>query len=59
MPLIPYADTESLTGNPREVFATLKNKLNIFAMIANAQTCLAPTRRLHKRAGRRAGSPSV
>jgi alkylhydroperoxidase family enzyme len=46
MPLIPYADTDALTGNPREVFSALKNKLNIFCMMAHAQTCLPPMLRL-------------
>lgn len=42
MPLIPYADTDALTGDASAVFDGLKYKLNIFRMMANAQTCFAP-----------------
>lgn len=42
MPLIPYADTDALTGEARAVFDGLKYKLNIFRMMSNAETCFAP-----------------
>ena len=42
MPLIPYADTEGLSGDARVTFGALRRKLNIFRMMSNAQTCFAP-----------------
>jgi alkylhydroperoxidase family enzyme len=42
MPLIPYADTESLPDDAREAFDGLPRKLNIFRMWANAATCFRP-----------------
>ena len=42
MPLIPYADTDALTGDARSVFDGLKYKLNIFRMMSNAETCFGP-----------------
>ena len=42
MPLIPYADTDALTGDARTVFDGLKYKLNIFRMMSNAETCFGP-----------------
>jgi len=42
MPLIPYADTDALTGDARSVFDELKYKLNIFRMMSNAETCFGP-----------------
>jgi len=42
MPLIPYADPESLTGEARATFDGLKRQLNIFRMMSNAATCFAP-----------------
>jgi 4-carboxymuconolactone decarboxylase len=42
MPLIPYADPESLAGDARATFDGLKRKLNIFRMMSNAKTCFAP-----------------
>jgi alkylhydroperoxidase family enzyme len=42
MPLIPYADTDGLTGDARTVFDGLRRQLNIFRMMANAKTCFAP-----------------
>ncbi len=42
MPLIPYADPESLTGDARATFDGLRRQLNIFRMMSNANTCFAP-----------------
>lgn len=42
MPLIPYADTDALAGDARAVFDGLRFKLNIFRMMANAETCFGP-----------------
>jgi alkylhydroperoxidase family enzyme len=43
MPLIPYADVDALPADARAVFDGLKYKLNIFRMMANAQTNFGPT----------------
>ncbi|HTT99546.1 MAG TPA: carboxymuconolactone decarboxylase family protein [Rhizomicrobium sp.] len=42
MPLIPYADTDALSGDARTLYDSFKYKLNIFRMIANAETNFAP-----------------
>ena len=42
MPLIPYADTDALPADAKAVFDGLRYKLNIFRMMANAQTCFGP-----------------
>jgi AhpD family alkylhydroperoxidase len=42
MPLIPYADPDSLPGDARAVFDGLRYKLNIFRMMSNAKTSFAP-----------------
>jgi AhpD family alkylhydroperoxidase len=42
MPLIPYADTDALTGDARVMFDSLRTRLNIFRMMSNAETCFAP-----------------
>ncbi|HWA88989.1 MAG TPA: carboxymuconolactone decarboxylase family protein [Rhizomicrobium sp.] len=42
MPLIPYADPDTLPGDARAAFEGLTRKLNIFRMWANAPTLFAP-----------------
>ncbi|MEI9931683.1 MAG: carboxymuconolactone decarboxylase family protein [Rhizomicrobium sp.] len=42
MPLIPYADIETLPPDTRAVFDGLKYKLNIFRMMSNAVTNFGP-----------------
>jgi len=42
MPLIPYANPESLEGDARATFEGLRRKLNIFRMMSNAKTSFAP-----------------
>jgi len=45
MPLIPFADMDALPEDAREAYARLPAKLNIFRMMANAETCFMPTLR--------------
>jgi alkylhydroperoxidase family enzyme len=43
MPLIPYADPLTLTVGARRILKRVRVKLNIFRMMANADTCFGPT----------------
>ena len=42
MPLIPYANIDQLSADAKERFEKLPVKLNIFKMLANAETCFGP-----------------
>jgi alkylhydroperoxidase family enzyme len=42
MPLIPYADVAKLPADVKEAFDRLPVHLNIFKMLANAETCFRP-----------------
>ena len=46
MPLVPFIDLDEASPETRETFGKLAAPLNIFRMMANAETCFAPTLRL-------------
>ena len=46
MPLVPFADIDALPPKARETWDALAAKLNIFRMLANADTLMVPALRL-------------